>query len=49
MLNHIENRLHYRYGVVFMFQELRWDVIIRLVDSGGIVEHDFKLSFHNLR
>jgi hypothetical protein len=32
-----------------MFNELRWDVIIRFVDSGGIVERDFKLSFYNLR
>ena len=28
--------------------QLRWDVIVRLVDIGGIVDHHFKLSFHKL-
>jgi hypothetical protein len=32
--------------VFFMFNDLRWKVIVRLVDIGGIVDHHFKLSFY---
>ena len=34
----------------FMFNKLRWEVIVSFVDIGGILDHQslFKLSFHNL-
>jgi hypothetical protein len=37
--------------VCFMFNELRWEVIVCFVNVGGIVDHYFlnsKLSLHNL-
>ena len=37
-------------GPLFVFSEWMWELIVRFVDIGGIVDHRslFKLSFHNL-
>jgi hypothetical protein len=31
----------------FLLCSMRWEVIVCFIDIGGIVDHQFKLSFHN--
>ena len=42
-----------RHGLfVFLFSELRWEVIVRFVDIGGIVDHyclNFFSDYHKIK